>query len=79
MAPFHASIRIRLTIWFVLLLALVLAAFGSGVYLLMRHSLYQSLEESIESHAGTLFELVQFEEGRPYLEDNPLLPQLSQF
>ena len=77
MAPFHASIRIRLTIWFVLLLALVLVAFGSGVYLLMRHSLYQSLEESIESRAGTLFELVQFEEGRPYLEGQGLVAGLD--
>ncbi len=76
-APFHASIRIRLTIWFVLLLAVVLAAFGSGVYLLLRHSLYQSLEESIESRAGTLFELVQFEEGRPYLEGRGLVAGLD--
>ena len=68
MGPFRNSIRVRLTVWFVLLLALLLAAFGAGVYLLLRQSLYQNLDESIESRAGTLVDLVRIEDGRPYLE-----------
>lgn len=77
MGPIRASIRLRLTVWFVLLLALVLGAFGSGVYFLLRNSLYQSLEDSIETRASTLIELVQFEDGRPYLEGQGSTPGLD--
>ena len=64
-----APIRVRLTAWYVLLLAVILAAFGAGVYLLMRHSLYQNLEESIENRAAELAGSVQIIDGRPQRAD----------
>ena len=67
----RAPIRVRLTAWYVLLLALVLAAFGTGVYLLMRHNLYQSLEESIEARAETLAGSAVYEDGPPNLNIQP--------
>ncbi len=67
----RAPIRVRLTAWYVLLLAVILAAFGAGVYLLMRHSLYQNLEESIENRAAALAETIQIIDGRPYLAEQP--------
>ena len=51
-------IRLRLTIWYVFLLAIILAVFAVGVYLLLRHSLYQNLDESVQSHAGALVNVV---------------------
>lgn len=65
----RAPIRVRLTAWYVLLLAVILAAFGAGVYLLMRHSLYENLEESIENSGAALVETIQYADGRPYLAE----------
>ncbi len=43
------SIRARLTLWYLLLLALTLAIFSGGVYFALRASLYGSLDDSIQS------------------------------
>ena len=63
----RVPIRLRLTIWYVLLLALILAAFAAGVYLLLRHNLNQNLNDSIQNRAGALLNVVQFEGDRPVL------------
>ena len=56
----RAPIRLRLTLWYVFLLALILAAFAAGVYLLLRHTLYQNLNDSIQSRASALLSIVQY-------------------
>ena len=62
------SIRLRLTLWYVLLLSVILAAFTASVYLVLRHALYGNLDASIERQASVLLdETVQFEGGRPSL------------
>ena len=63
----RASIRVRLTLWYVFLLAVILAAFSAGVYLFLRHTLYQNLDESIQNHASALVETIQYEGTRPLL------------
>ena len=63
----QTSIRTRLVLWYVVLLAAVLAAFGAGVYVLMRHRMYDNLNESVEERALSLAAAVQYEEGRPFL------------
>ncbi len=63
----RAPLRLRLTIWYVFLLAVILAVFATGIYLLLRHSLYQSLDESIQNRASTLLNFVQYEGDRPFL------------
>ncbi len=41
-------IRVRLTLWYVLLLAITLAAFSAGVYFALRQSLYSNLDDSLD-------------------------------
>ncbi len=61
------SIRLRLTLWYVLLLAIILAAFSAGVYLTLRQNLYDSLDDSIRDRSNVLLGIVQYEGGRPTL------------
>ena len=63
----QAPIRLRLTLWYVLLLAVLLAAFSAGVYFLMRHALYQNLDNSIRNRADALLEVVQYQGDHPFL------------
>ena len=44
-----ASIRLRLTLWYVLLLAVILAVFIASVYFVLSHNLYNNLDESVTS------------------------------
>ena len=67
---FLRSIRLRLTLWYVLLLAIILVAFSAGIYLTLRHSLYANLDDSIEARANDLLPLVQYENGHPTLSAN---------
>ena len=67
----RAPIRLRLTLWYVLLLALVLAAFSSGVYLWMRHTLYSNFDDSIRNQASALLDGVQYAGDRPTLPRPP--------
>ena len=48
------SIRLRLTLWYVLLLAIILAGFSAGIYLTLRHNLYANLDDSLETRANDL-------------------------
>src|SRR5713226_8644870 len=41
----HLSIRWRLTLWYTLALAVVLAGFGAAVYGLLVHALYEQIDE----------------------------------
>ena len=64
------SIRQRITLWYVLLLAVILAVFIASVYLVLRQTLYRNLDESIQNQAGVLLdEAIQFEGGLPSIED----------
>ena len=57
----RASIRLRLTLWYIIILAVILAAFSAGVYLLLRHDLYQNLDRSIQNRADALLNIIQVE------------------
>lgn len=61
------SIRVRLTLWYVALLALILAAFSAGVYLTLRHTLYATLDEALAARADDLLPLVSLDADRPAL------------
>ena len=65
--PALRSLRLRLTLWYVLLLAIILAAFSAGIYLTLRHSLYANLDDSIQNRANVLLDIIRYEEGRPTL------------
>jgi len=66
----HRLVRVRLTLWYVLLLAVILAAFSAGVYMILRHHLYNNLDESINNYSGALFDTIQYEGDQPTLPDS---------
>jgi two-component system, OmpR family, sensor kinase len=63
----HVPIRLRLTLWYVVLLAIILAVFIASVYLLLRQSLYRNLDESMLNQANALLDVIQYEGDRPFL------------
>jgi len=65
--PALRSVRLRLTLWYVLLLAIILAAFSAGIYLTLRHNLYANLDDSIQNRANILLDIVRYEGNRPSL------------
>jgi len=48
------SVRVRLTLWYLGLLALVLVVFSVGVYALLSQSLYQRLDSAVRNEARAL-------------------------
>lgn len=64
------SIRLRLTLWYVMLLAIILAGFSAGVYFTLRHDLYGNLDDSLETRANDLMPLVSYDGARPTLSPN---------
>jgi heavy metal sensor kinase len=65
--PALRSVRLRLTLWYVLLLAIILAAFSAGIYLTLRHNLYDNLDDSIQNRANILLDIMGYEGSRPTL------------
>ncbi len=61
------SIRVQLTLWYVLLLAVILAVLSVGMYLALRHILYSNLDESLESNATAFLDVIQYDGNRPTL------------
>jgi len=70
--PLFRSIRLRLTMWYVLLLAITLAAFSAGLYLAMRQSLYKNLDDSLEGRAEIVGGLVT--EGGRLTDEEVAIP-----
>jgi two-component system, OmpR family, sensor kinase len=55
-----SSVRTRLTLWYIGVLALVLISFGAGVYVMLARSLYAELDYDLKSTAdGTAASLVR--------------------
>src|SRR5438552_308251 len=52
--PFLGSVRFRLTIWYVLILALVLFVFGSIIYASQAQSMSADLHDSLRADAERL-------------------------
>lgn len=61
------GIRVRLTLWYLLALAVVLALFGAGVYVALRESLNDGLEASVRSRSDALVGVIQLDGARPVL------------
>jgi heavy metal sensor kinase len=62
------SVRVRLTLWYVLLLALILAAFSAGIYFMLRQSLSSNLDGSLRGRVGTLLGTVEYNDDGPTLD-----------
>lgn len=66
------SIRWRLTLWYLAILAALLVAFSAAIYVALRRSLNESLTDSVETRITVTHALVTFDNaGRPQLD----LPQ----
>lgn len=63
------SVRLRLTLWYVLLLAIILAGFSAGIYLTLRHNLYANLDDSLETRIHDLLPLVRYDGASPTLSE----------
>ena len=61
------SIRVRLTLWYVLLLAIILAVFSVVVFLGLRENLNTDLNDSLDNRADLVLGLLSYENGRPSL------------
>jgi len=68
-------IRVRLTLWYVLLLTLVLAAFSAALYLALRISLYEDLDDVLRSSATLVTNTLQVD-ARGHLTTMPGQPLL---
>jgi len=52
-------IRLRLTVWYFAILAVVLSAFGIGAYLEMRHSIHRTVDEELQIRAEGVHQLIE--------------------
>jgi len=64
------GIRVRLTLWYLLVLAVVLLLFGGGVYFALRESLDDSLEASVRSRSDALLGVIRLEAAGPVLPES---------
>lgn len=62
-------IRVRLTLWHVLSLAVLLAIFCAGVWLALRFQLRESLDNGLEGRAAVLVPAMELRTGIPMLPD----------
>jgi len=68
-----APIRVRLTLWYMLMLALVLALFGAVLYLTLRTSLYANLDGVLRSSTSLLANMLEVNDGSLAVDlDKPL-------
>ena len=61
-------VRLRLTLWYAGLLAVILAVFGAGIYLTMRQALHANLDNSIEAQARAVLATVRLEGDVPVMD-----------
>ena len=49
-----SSLRARLALWYLLILGLVLALFGAGIFLAVRQSLLAAVDTALQARAETV-------------------------
>jgi heavy metal sensor kinase len=70
------TVRVRLTLWYVLLLSLILAVFCTFLYARLAHDLRAELDRSLSTQATQVFTLLNAEDARSAIADaaNELQP-----
>jgi len=66
-----ASIRVRLTLWYVALLAIILLAFSGLLYLTLSRALREELDVTLATEAARLISSMDFENNAPQLGEAP--------
>ncbi len=69
--PKLRTIRVRLTLWYVALLSVILAAFSVFLYVNLSRSLHDEVDRSLRSEAQRLIATLDIEDGQPRLGDGP--------
>ncbi len=62
------SIKVRLTVWYLVAIAVLLAVFGSVAYILLSKNLYRNLDESLRTRVAELENSITFEERQVRFE-----------
>lgn len=70
MTQWRKSVRVRLTLWYMLLLALTLIVFSSGLYLVLARGLYQQVDDGLRLMAGQFLGTINVDNGQLSLETN---------
>jgi len=60
----HKTIKFRLTIWYLVVIAVLLVVFGTFAYYLLRNNLYRSLDRSLQARALELQRTIRVEGDR---------------
>jgi heavy metal sensor kinase len=63
------SIKFRLTVWYLVVLLILLLVFSTAAYFLLSHNLYQNLDDSLELRAAQLESALSTRDGDISLED----------
>jgi heavy metal sensor kinase len=66
-----ASIRVRLTLWYVALLAIILLVFSALLYLTLSRGLREELDVTLSTEAARLIASMDFENNAPQLGEAP--------
>lgn len=61
------TIRVRLTLWFVMLLAIILVTFSAFLYLTLAHNLDAELNRSLGAEAQRIIASIDLQDGQPAL------------
>ena len=67
----EASIRVRLTLWYVALLAVILLLFSGALYLSLSRSLRQEMDLTLSTEAERLIAAIDFGGGAVHLGEGP--------
>lgn len=60
----HRTIKFRLTIWYLVVIAVLLVVFGTFAYYLLRNNLYRTLDRSLQARALELQRTIRVEGNR---------------
>jgi signal transduction histidine kinase len=68
---FFKSIKFRLTIWYLVVIVVLLLAFGVIAYFMLSHNLYQNLDDSLKTRVTELRATLAIEGGRAIFAAQP--------
>ncbi len=68
---FFKSIKIRLTLWYLMAIAVLLLLFSSAAYFMLSHNLYQNLDNSLMTRATELRTTLSIENGHAVFAEQP--------
>ena len=67
MSPRWATFRVRVSLWYVGLLALLVVGLSVAIFLILRASLHESLDEDLANRVALVRASIQFDDGAPSL------------